>query len=107
MSQSNRHERVPEALADRRQQHGVDRRDPEGSVTVPQHAVAPVVLLPPVDLPVAVAATGPGDRFLRYLVGRLLERPDLLLPEDSPDREQAVPVELSDLVVAEHRFPPD
>ena len=70
---------------------------------LPQDAVGAVVLLLPVDLPVPMAAAGPGDGFLRDLVGRTLERPDLLLLEDAADREHAVAVELRDLVGAEHR----
>jgi hypothetical protein len=98
----DRHERVAKALADGRQQAGVDRGYPEGGVALPQTTVGAKVLLVAVDLTVAVAAAHAGEGFLLHLVGGLPERPKLLLAEDAWEHEQAVTMELVELLTVEH-----
>ena len=98
----DRQEGIPQALTDRREQAGVDRRGPEGRVPVPQHAVGPVVLLAAVDVSVAVAGPLPGDRLPRHFVRRRLERADLIVTEHASNDEEPVSVEPIDLLRAQH-----
>ena len=102
----DRHERVTQALAHRREQPWVHRRHPERGVAVPQDPVGAIVVPAAIDLPVAVAHPPAGDRLRRHLVGRPLQRPNLVPVEHATDHQQAVAMEPVDLLVGQHPLSP-
>jgi hypothetical protein len=74
----------------------------EGGVLLPQHTIGAKVLLVAVDLTVAVAGAHAGEGLLLHLVGGLPERPKLVVAEDAWEHEQAVTMELVELLTVEH-----